>query len=54
MPVLEVADVTRSEAFYCEKLGFRSHGAWGAAPSRQERRAPLTVIRHHAVLVSME
>ena len=24
MPVLQVRDVKRSEAFYCEKLGFRS------------------------------
>jgi catechol 2,3-dioxygenase-like lactoylglutathione lyase family enzyme len=32
MPVLQVADVKRSEAFYCEKLGFRSHGAWGDGP----------------------
>lgn len=32
MPVLQVADVKRSEAFYCEKLGFRSHGTWGDGP----------------------
>lgn len=32
MPVLQVADVKRSEAFYCEKLGFRSHGTWGEGP----------------------
>ncbi len=32
MPVLQVADVERSEGFYCEKLGFRSHGAWGDGP----------------------
>lgn len=29
MPVLEVAGVARSEAFYVEKLGFASHGSWG-------------------------
>jgi predicted enzyme related to lactoylglutathione lyase len=29
MPVLEVADVALSEAFYVEKLGFTSHGSWG-------------------------
>ncbi len=29
MPVLEVADVARSEAFYVDKLGFVSHGASG-------------------------
>lgn len=29
MPVLQVSDVRRSEKFYCEKLGFQSHGAWG-------------------------
>ena len=32
MPVLQVADVTRSEAFYCDKLGFNSHGTWGDGP----------------------
>ena len=32
MPVLQVADVKRSENFYCEKLGFKSHGTWGDGP----------------------
>ena len=32
MPVLQVADVGRSETFYREKLGFVSHGAWGDGP----------------------
>jgi len=32
MPVLQVTDVKRSEAFYCEKLGFRSQGTWGEGP----------------------
>lgn len=32
MPVLQVTDVARSEAFYCEKLGFTSHGTWGDGP----------------------
>lgn len=32
MPVLQVADVKRSEAFYCERLGFRSNGIWGDGP----------------------
>lgn len=32
MPVLQVADVERSEAFYCDKLGFHSHGTWGDGP----------------------
>jgi catechol 2,3-dioxygenase-like lactoylglutathione lyase family enzyme len=32
MPVLQVADVTRSAAFYCDKLGFRMHGTWGDGP----------------------
>ncbi|WP_282610707.1 VOC family protein [Pelagibius sp. Alg239-R121] len=32
MPVLQVTDVTRSERFYCEKLGFKSHGTWGDGP----------------------
>jgi catechol 2,3-dioxygenase-like lactoylglutathione lyase family enzyme len=32
MPILQVADVNRSIAFYTEKLGFTSHGTWGAGP----------------------
>lgn len=32
MPVLQVADVVRSQKFYCEKLGFESHGVWGDGP----------------------
>ena len=32
MPVLQVADVTRSANFYCGKLGFFSHGTWGDGP----------------------
>lgn len=32
MPVLQVADVTRSQRFYCGKLGFFSHGTWGEGP----------------------
>ncbi len=32
MPVSQVADVTRSVAFYCDKLGFFSHGPWGEGP----------------------
>ena len=31
-PVLQVADVRRSEAFYRDKLGFVSHGVWGDPP----------------------
>ncbi|MEM9012622.1 MAG: VOC family protein [Pseudomonadota bacterium] len=31
MPVLQVTDVTASEAFYA-RLGFVSHGAWGDPP----------------------
>lgn len=33
MTVLNVADVTRSERFYVDKLGFFSHGAWGDPPA---------------------
>lgn len=29
MPVLQVVDVTSSEAFYTGRLGFDSHGLWG-------------------------
>ncbi len=32
MPVLQVADVGKSETFYCEKLGFKSLGTWGEGP----------------------
>ena len=32
MPVLQVRDVIRSETFYCDRLGFRSHGSWGDGP----------------------
>jgi uncharacterized glyoxalase superfamily protein PhnB len=32
MPVLQVSDVAASEAFYCDKLGFTSHGTWGDGP----------------------
>jgi hypothetical protein len=30
--VLQVTDVKRSEAFYVDRLGFRSHGTWGDPP----------------------
>jgi catechol 2,3-dioxygenase-like lactoylglutathione lyase family enzyme len=33
MPVLEVAHVMVSERFYCECLGFHSHGRWGDPPT---------------------
>ncbi|MEP3276030.1 MAG: VOC family protein [Stappiaceae bacterium] len=32
MPVLQVTDILQSEAFYCKKLGFKSHGTWGDGP----------------------
>jgi catechol 2,3-dioxygenase-like lactoylglutathione lyase family enzyme len=32
MPVLQVADVAASEAYYTGTLGFTSHGAWGEPP----------------------
>lgn len=32
MPVLQVADVARSESFYCDTLGFTSLGTWGQGP----------------------
>jgi catechol 2,3-dioxygenase-like lactoylglutathione lyase family enzyme len=32
MPVLQVLDVKAAEAFYCDKLGFASHGVWGDPP----------------------
>jgi catechol 2,3-dioxygenase-like lactoylglutathione lyase family enzyme len=33
MPVLQVADVQASEAFYTDVLGFSSHGIWGDPPA---------------------
>ncbi len=33
MPVLQVRDVKESVAFYCEKLGFQSHGIWSDGPA---------------------
>lgn len=33
MPVLQVADVSASAAFYTGKLGFTSHGVWGDPPA---------------------
>ena len=32
MPVLQVANIGRSEAFYCDKHGFMSHGSWCDGP----------------------
>ena len=32
MPVLQVQDLAKSLAFYCDTLGFVSHGAWGEPP----------------------
>lgn len=32
MPVLQVHDLTTSLAFYCNTLGFASHGSWGEPP----------------------
>ncbi len=32
MPVLQVADVRKSEQFYREKLGFKTNGMWGDGP----------------------
>jgi catechol 2,3-dioxygenase-like lactoylglutathione lyase family enzyme len=47
MPVLQVADVKRSEAFYCEKLGFRSHGAWGDGPD-------FCIVQHGRVTIALD
>lgn len=32
MPVLQVHDLKTSLAFYCDGLGFSSHGSWGTPP----------------------
>ena len=68
MPVLQVADVRRSEAFYCEKLGFRSHGAWGEGPDfaivqrgevtlaldRSQQEGPIPVNQYWAAYIYVE
>lgn len=44
MPVLQVRDVAASEAFYCNKLGFESHGPWGEPPAFCiVQRGPVTI-----------
>ena len=44
MPVLQVRDVSRSEAFYCDQLGFASHGTWGDGPEFCiVQRGPVTI-----------
>ena len=47
MPVLQVADVKRSEAFYCEKLGFQSHGTWGEGPQ-------FCIVQHGLVTIALD
>ena len=47
MPVLQVADVARSEAFYCDTLGFRSHGAWGDGPD-------FVIVQHGRVTIALD
>ena len=32
MPVLQVSDVTQSQRFYCDQLGFTTNGVWGEGP----------------------
>ena len=68
MPVLQVLDVTRSEAFYREKLGFTSHGAWGDPPAfcivqrgrvtlaldRSQEGAPVPVNQYWAAYLYVE
>ena len=47
MPVLQVADVTASEAFYCDKLGFVSHGTWGDGPD-------FCIVQHGKVTIALD
>lgn len=47
MPVLQVADVGRSEAFYRDKLGFFSHGAWGDRPD-------FCIVQRGAVTIALD
>ena len=47
MPVLQVADVTRSEAFYRDRLGFESTGTWGDGPD-------FCIVRRGAVTIALD
>lgn len=47
MPVLCVADVIASEAFYVEKLGFVSSGTWGDPPG-------FCIVRRGAVTIALD
>lgn len=47
MPVLQVADVSASEAFYCETLGFTSHGTWGDGPD-------FAIVQRGAVTIALD
>eukprot|EP00439_Symbiodinium_sp_Y106_P088141 s1_g677.t1 len=68
MPVLQVSDVRRSEAYYVEKLGFFSHGIWGEtadfcivqlgemslALDRSERDGPLPLNQYWAAYIYVD
>lgn len=47
MPVLQVAKVTRSEAFYRDSLGFDSTGTWGDGPE-------FCIVRRGAVTIAFD
>ena len=47
MPVLQVKDVKASAAFYCDKLGFASHGMWGDPPV-------FTIVQRGAVTLALD
>lgn len=47
MPVLQVADVRRSEAFYRDQLGFDSTGTWGDGPD-------FCIVRRGAVTIALD
>lgn len=47
MPVLQVADLARSARFYCDQLGFRSHGAWGDPPN-------FCIVQRGAVTIALD
>jgi len=68
MTVLQVTDVKRSEAFYCDKLDFTSHGTWGDGPDfcivqrgkvtlaldRSQNHAPIPNNQYWAVYIYVE
>ncbi len=52
MTVLQVRDVNKSVAFYCEKLGFKSHGIW--SDGSPEAHADFAIIQAGKVTIALD